>query len=429
MKEHSPRASRPGKEKLLSRRSLLRLAIARALTGTAVFSLAAEAIVRPKDIEIFGDEIRERQRLAPWGELQPPQREEAIGAAVDAVGGFIRSAEGKKILNEGTDEQLFEFFKMLPHFLPEHITDTKYEIKKENWPSVLIETGSYHDGRAVIHTIDTPNLGRIASRTGYGNAFYMDEETIITNVHVGDGIINNAADEVRSLRDPFTMEDVTAEEDRIMRGSGEEGIDVMAFKIPPRRFSAHWNPYSFAHNLSNEDVEGKLVTLAGIDFDESAEADGAKLCPSIAIRVTPHLARFLARYCKKVSVGPLLLNSFIYIKPPGQARERDSSSESGSRIIDEILGIKPQKDIRYSQGTSASPIVMDKKIVGINHAGSILKYKDHIWDVGFFHGPEETQKIFDLGMVFDTEHAQTVISELRTLAEKKGNTSVVYKNN
>ena len=45
-----------------------------------------------------------------------------------------------RILEAGTDEEIFALLRLAPPILREHISGTKYDIPKENWPSVAVRS-------------------------------------------------------------------------------------------------------------------------------------------------------------------------------------------------------------------------------------------------------------------------------------------------
>ena len=155
-------------------------------------------------------------------------------------------------------------------------------------------------------------------------------------------------------------------------------------------------------------LNGSLITVAGIDPDESAGPDGTKVFPSVALKVTQNMANLLAPGDPRLKE---LVNSYLYLLPPGEARSRQYPSRSGSRILDFLQANEPPASgYLYAGGTSGSPVLKDGQLVGVNHSSLHAKYNGSTYDLGFFHPMGKVREALRSGMNYDTSVKPTALS-------------------
>lgn len=374
--------NRNEKKTTLSRRGFLKGALATSALSAIGGSLGAEAILREKDFSVWLKERASRMRYEEWPELSPEEKEQRIDTEVHIYGDFIRSAEGKRILEFGTDEEIFSLLKAMPAILREHVRDTKYDVSTDRWPSLAV--GDYFNEDDTLQVLDVHHEPKELYAFYVGNGFAIDASTYLTNWHV-------IRDQARRYCEYYNIPKASLipyEENYDL------GLDVVATSFPNKRNDQIEYPTSMPAclTLNDDDVHGKFIRIAGIDPDETADNDGIKIYPSIAIRMTPRLCELFG--------GQYLLNSFLYALPPGEGMERAMPSETGLRLLDFVT--EKGSDVKgfRAQGTSGSPVLLDSEVIGINHSVIDLEREGLCLEFGFFNGPDAIQKALGAGMVY-----------------------------
>ncbi len=304
-------------------------------------------------LENWHDGHQARMRYEELASLTAHERESIIRHECDIYGRFLRSEYGKKILESGSDEELGLLMGCLPALLPSHTRDTSLDVPYAKWPSVAITNTFDVTGcptvRDAFHTLE------VLKDNFAGNGFQIDESHAITNWHVIQHQVERFCTE-----NSLSVDEVTGG-----RLSFEEGRDAVI--VPIRSGDLMQTPYRPTFDqLKDADIHGRLITMAGVDPDETANDAGVKIRPSVAIRVTSRLLDFL-----NIEANQQDLKSFLFSLPPGEAKERDDRT-------------------MLAQGTSGSPIIMSGGIVGINRA-CVQTYeikKKLCRDFGLFHGPD-----------------------------------------
>lgn len=297
--------------------------------------------------------------------LSVGKREALIDAEVASVGNFLRSTEGKRILESGTTEEIWKMLIMMPPLIREHIRGTKYDIATGEWPSVRLS-------RSLVGASQTHKLGDRFPMQSYGNGFYTGRGTLTTNWHVLGGLVGN----LRSRN-------------RFNQLSDTHGLDIVHVEFPENHIEAHGPQKILSYMGRDEDVHGTLITVAGIDPDSTAGKDGTKLYPSLAVRMTPRLVDFFAPTrigsARNEMIRAELGNSFMFILPPGENESRDDMSMP-------------------IHGMSGSPVISAGTVAGILQAGmngrTVNKQLGLEINIGFFHGPDAIKKAKDIGLTY-----------------------------
>jgi len=327
-------------------------------------------------------------RFERFGGLSAKEREKIIAAEVEQAHSFLRSQEGKRILESGTDDEIFTLLTSMPALLREHIASTSYDIPKEKWPSVAVGVSSKSGEPFALGL----NFGSATIAELYrANGVFVAPDVLLTNWHV----FTRQNEQALTISVPAIHEAPD-----IQRLYDSQSIDAVYvhFNKPvtlekPTSFPTIM-PLSPA--LSDADVSGNLVTVAAIDPDQSAASDGTKIYPSVAIPMTKRLRTFIEQYGE--GAGEFIQNGFMYIAPPGESAFRPYPSKSGSRFLDELRGHDSTAHMAFIQGTSGSPVLMNGKLIGLNHRRSNIEYKGIGLDVGFFHGPDALRNARESGM-------------------------------
>lgn len=386
------------KKGTLSRRGFLKSSLSLGALGALSAAGGGEAAFRAYDIELFLKERQNRNRFENWNHLSVLEREEKIETEVKEFRDFIRSPEGERIMEEGTDDEIFSVLCSLPAYLREHVRGTKFDVPLEAFPSVAVGRTRTEEGAVAVRSVHD---GFDSLKQFYcGNGVPIDANTFITNVHVLEAT-EYAGSETSG---PTTVSDA------ISRGYQDAGIDVVATSFAEGSDPAICYPTRepACLTLSDDDVHGSLVRVAGIDPDESADSDGVKIFASVALHITPRLFELL-KYPENERMN--MLNSFLYVLPPGEAYDRLFPSPTGSRLLDFIEG-KDMAELtvkrrRRAGGTSGAAVLLGPDAVGINHSCAVLEYTPSnvpyaniCLDIGFCHGPKAIQKAMNLNMMY-----------------------------
>lgn len=409
----------------LDRRKFLKGILQTAAVAAVPVSILGESHLRAPDFQIWQRERSERMRFDRLNGLAPAEREKLISKEVNEVGAFIRGPEGKRILESGTDDEIGALLTILPPLLREHIEGTKFDTTREQWPSVVINAGEWKN--FIPDLIGRGNsretLSKRLSGHPHGNGFYLNNKTIVTNVHVPAVAFSHLKKYLGSFPQNEINKNAQAKLDAITDRSQEAGIDIMTLSLPDDHIPAATLQMT-PDKHTNADIQGRLIVAAGMKPDDTSAPDGTKVYPSIAIRVTPHLANFIYRHSiepglvrkpeqtdtqkeeiRTPAVDPIT-KSFLYLLPPGESTRHREASLTGSRLLDRVLqkGEPQYMPDLHASGMSGSPVLMDGDIVGINHRVNSLAFKNTCFDVCFFHGPDEIKEALnDSTMTMPTE--------------------------
>lgn len=341
-------------------------AAAYAAMGSIRVLPAGEVIARSSDIHNWFRERTHRMRFEKWKDLSAPEREGLIDAEINEARSFIRGPEGTRILREGTDDEIFGLLQSMPPLLREHIAGTKYDVPKENWPSVAV------NGQAPMHAMEIQSVQQASNNfPSYGNGVFTDG-TLLTNWHV------TSASKIKTQLPPQWEE---------CKRNYETGVDAVRVRMPASLRDARGVHTRQLTDMSDQDMNGSFVRIAGIDPDESAAPDGTKVYPSVAIRVTERLAAFLRSTHSFPMRDPAIENSFIFLAPPGESMQRRSAPETGSRVLDMVLNVPGYTNTRM-HGMSGSPVLLGESLAGILNQVREIAFKGQCLEVGFFHGPD-----------------------------------------
>lgn len=387
--------SSPKEGPRLSRRAFLR----GSLSSAVAYAAGAETLLRLPDTDAFLKDRKDRMRFDGFGSLSAQEREEKIRKEVALVHAFVRSPEGERIMNGGTPEDIFKLLAMLPPLLRKHIEGTSYEVPKDAWPSVPLVGGL---GKiSVQHSRDkgTPEASFV------GNAAYLGGGEFLTNWHVLSAAMHEGT------VPPSQYEQLS----RLVKIHGRRGLDVVRIKMSAKSSRATGveagRPLSvLPPTIPDSNLNGSFITVASIDPDESAESDGTKAFPSVALKVTKHMANLFSPNDPHWRLP--LENSYLYLMPPGEARRRPYPSRSGSRLLDFLQANKlPASSYWYAGGTSGSPVLKDGKLVGINYSAKQAEHHGISYDIGFFHPIGKVREALESGMTYDTTSVKpTVLS-------------------
>jgi len=358
----------------ITRRGLLKGAAAVGVVGGGATALGwgvEKAIERNvlrnmNDFERYIYDRKKRMQLNKLSSLSVQNRESIIDNEIAIVDDFLRSPEGRRILESGTDEEIWKVITMMPPILRDHIRGTKYDVPMHEWPSVRISKGS---GKA----LETHGVTDLSDLQTYGNGFYTGPRELVTNWHV-----------LRSYLPLFQRADIS------LIGY-MNGLDVVHVEVPESSISKDIQRKVVSIQKNGDSLNGRMVTIAGIDPDETADKDGTKLYPSVAIKITPRLAEFFTPRQREdfevfaESTRRLQRNSYIFLLPPGENESKNGLT-------------------RPSMGMSGSPVINSGLLVGIFRAsinGRLVNRKLGLHtNIGFFHGAEEIQKSKKLGMTY-----------------------------
>ncbi len=353
----------------MTRRSFIEKA-AKAAAYTMMGSMralpAAEVIARSSDIQNWFRERTHRMRFEKWKDLSASKREGLIDAEIQEARSFIRGPEGTRILREGTDDEIFALLHSMPALSREHVAGTKHDVPKESWPSLAV------NGRAPMDAMEIQSIHEASNNfPSYGNGVFTDG-TLLTNWHV------TSASKIKTQL-PAQWEEC--------RRNYESGVDAVKIRMPaPLKTDKNIHSQHLTE-MSDDDMSGSLVRVAGIDPDESAASDGTKIYPSIAIRVTERLATFLRDAHPFHVNNPVIENSFIFFAPPGESMLRRPSPETGSRLLDGVLNVPTHQSTRM-HGMSGSPVLLGDSLAGVLNQVREISFKGLCLEVGFFHGPD-----------------------------------------
>lgn len=365
----------------MTRRSLLKK-LAGGVAGLAVGG--GEGVLRIPDLDAWTADRVRRMRFERWDGMPAAERERLITAEVTAVRDFIRGPEGTRILESGSDDEIFDLIYAMPALLREHLEGTRFEVGTGEWPSVAVSLDPDDNEVFVLGANYGPD---VIAKTYHGNGVFVAPDTLMTNCHVlmsekdfQDGSTSSLARNpaLSSLWQKYTKGFADA---AFVQFKGPVSLETAAHKPPV---------FPLAH-LSDADVTGNPIMVQAIDPDRSAAKDGTKAYFSLAIPVTKRVAQFLRAY-NFYNTDQYVQASFMYIRPPGESMRRPFASKTGSRLLDFIMNKERVGQEAFGQGTSGSPVFMDGKLVGLNHRAGQIRYKGIDLDVAFFLGPTELQQ-------------------------------------
>jgi len=383
-------------QKGLSRRGFLKGAGAFLINATPGASLGMEAGLRFPDLVVWFAERQSRMRFERWEGFSPKQRENLIEKEVQIFGAFMRSPEGQRILNEGTDEELFTLIKSSPPFLRDHIRDTKFDISKEKWPSVAVGR-HFIDGIPQTRTLkhDPKEIFSFYN----GNGFFIKPNMFLTNWHVVEGSMKERSQGVPHEVALRLME---------TRYASSKDVDVIAIQFPESTRGIERSPIlAFDRKATEHDIQDELVFTAGIDPDSTADPDGTKIYPSMIIPLTQHVKSFIAR-CNNLEESSLSdLGNFTYLMAPGESMKWQTSPQTGSRLLDTALGLEVDFTYPRAGGTSGSPILRQNgEVVGINRASVTIEYQGMCIELGFGVSARSISEAISGGMLYEVPTPQ-----------------------
>ncbi|MBV9159241.1 MAG: twin-arginine translocation signal domain-containing protein [Candidatus Kaiserbacteria bacterium] len=354
-----------------SRRNLLRAGAAMGAAAALEKPTEAAAAFLGLTSEVDAERKNRMRFERNWNAMPATEREQLIDAEVKRAQDFIRGPEGRRILESGTDDELFKLINAMPPLLRAHVKGTKYDVSTSEWPSV---SHSYAL-RSAAPVTKSINSGPVTiGATEKGNGAYLNARNYLTDWHVVE-----ASPEYR----PYFPDATTYE--NLKKLSEQHALDVVHIEMPYNNQKVNEMSKPVDLLLNNNEVHGEIVAAAGLDADATAAADGTKLYPSIAVRVTPHLAKFLGKYARyKDRDVRFAENSFIIIAPPGECVDRNDGGEW----------------YRYIQGMSGCPVMKGGKMAGCMHRGGLLSYNGLSIDFGLFHGPDEIRQARRIGLKF-----------------------------
>ena len=354
----------------ITRRDFLGAGAAVAAVGALGWGLdKAIELNTERSLDNFDRYLLERKRRLQLDKLStfsPEKREALIDAEIARVREYVLGEEGKRILESGSDDEIWMLITMLPPMLREHITGTKYDVSAKEWPSVVIPRSD----TAGPHTVELAQAKQ-SNVAAFGNGFYMGPNTLVTNWHV-------LGNEVRDISD--------RESDRLELVAQQNALDIVYAELPGVHGASAPEPLVIRD--TDDSVHASFVTIAGIKPDATAAADGTKLYPAMALRMTPRLADFFSGSPKESLRGQqeraFYKNSFMFVMPPGEAAYPDGRRSP-------------------SDGMSGSPVLKSGSLAGMFRSAINGRIGHHgLWyDIGFFHGPDEIKRARDVGLVYN----------------------------
>jgi hypothetical protein len=327
-------------------------------------------------------------------------REQAIEALVTPLTSFMQSEEGKRVLNEGTDDELVTLFSLLPHISRKAIEGTKFSIPASVWSDQVrmagykFQHGQFHVGKVGDSFADLQAVG-IGNLVPLGDNFYF------TNVHVARALLGSGRVSVMALRGSTLLrpEDVGAASPYDVLD--KHGIDACIIlnesyragrtkedALDTLRRAAEAFDRLKKMSVSSAGISGSLVQIPSIDADDGAARDGTKLCASIAVPYTPRVAQFF---------GALSFENYtdlyMYLSPPGEQLSNRSHPRSGSHMLDALRGTETRSIVR-AQGTSGSGVYQGADLCGSSFAGvhDSRTIGGVVHEIGFFRGSDEAMK-------------------------------------
>ncbi len=313
------------------------------------------------------DSRAQRMRLHELERLPVAERERIIGYEIKVVSAFMKSAEGERILNEGTDKEIAEYLDVasLP-LLQEYVAGTRFDVPREKWPSVGVDFDLDEYGNPKLIAVEDIHKDLSTLQQNNGNGFAISDQVFLTNWHV----LEDTAKAFYAEHDiPL---DTLAKYDKAMK----EGFDIVSARLPDGFDAPHYDAAFFM--MKDSDVHGSYICVAGIDPDATSDRHGLKRYPAMAIRMTP-------RMCAYMKLSTQFTHCFMYALPPGEAIVRSDETTP-------------------ARGTSGSPVMMNGAVVGINH--SSISFEDFnrgvMCEFGFFNGPDAiNEALRDKGLHYD----------------------------
>lgn len=366
----------------VSRRSFVQ-GILGAGAGAAV--IGGESVLRVPDIAAWTSDRVRRMRFERWDGMSSAERERLITYELKAAKDFIRGPEGTRILESGSDDELFDLIYAMPALLREHLVGTSFEVGKGEWPSVAVGVDP-SDNQPFAFGLNYEK--RVMKGVQRGNGVFVAPDTLLTNCHV----LMRGEDFQRGSQSLVARNPAMSS---LWRKYNEKFIDAVFVHFNGAvtlETDTRKPPVFPLSHLSDADVTGYAVCVQAIDPDKSAWNDETKAYFSLAIPVTKHISEFLDKY-NLYGTDPYVYGSFMYIAPPGESMARPFASATGSRLLDFLTGQQREDNEYRMKGTSGSPVFMEGKLIGLNHRLGQIGYKGINLDVGFFLGPTELQKV------------------------------------
>lgn len=346
------------------------------------------------------DRIRENT-FKRWEKIPLAERADAFEKVAKEFQEFVRSSEGTRILESGTDQELFDFLRAIPAIDQEVLRGTRLDFPLDKWPSVAFSSKQ----------LTVPTTAKDAQRlkeSTYGNAVLIAKNTLLTNWHVLKNHLQNAESEPHPNAERERIE-------KIYRDSGYYDAALVTVTDPDAFKSlieagAQIFPLS---RKSNAELQGSSVCVPSIDKDPNSRADGTKIRHSAAIQATAHLARFIIKYSDypiddedgiKYRVKRLV-GKYLTIGNPGGEIKGVDESRTGSRVVDSLLrdGL-PKMNQVFDKNTSGSPALQNGEVVGTHYSGDLVKFKQNYppLEISFFVGGPDIRAATERGQRYTT---------------------------
>ena len=270
---------------------------------------------------------------------------EWLGKKHEETTAFIRSEEGRRILENGSDEEIGNLLLSLSGALQEEVAASEMDpVKKfKTFPSLVIEEGFL--GSSLDMRENNPNLGHVQA-----NAFRISSDLIMTNKHVS-GVRGD-----------------------LIFATDRGGPDVAIYRVSDS-VKKNIAQAPILHFTGNDDTGllGARITVAGNDRDEMSLPDGTKRITSLMVPATPHVINFLKKYTmaqvSKKSWEENKANSYIILLHSGTWMYT-----SNNRHVVEAAGM------------SGSPALFDNgDVAGIISSRIPVNIQGVVAGIGFIH--------------------------------------------
>lgn len=250
---------------------------------------------------------------------------------------FIRSAEGRQILESGSDTEIESLLLSLSGVLQEEVVESDMDPAKhfDTFPTLQVTESALG---SINNPIESSRIFGIELAPDHGNGARVAEDLLLSCEHV--------TRERRALYTDshmdITISTITTSEERTELG-----------KAPILQFTS----------ASPNDLLGSRVTVVGIDKDSMSLKDGTKRFTSLMVPVTPRVVKLIKE--KFASHGP----EFSILWEKALTDTHIIGTHPGSWIYME-------KNFHNEEGPnmSGSPALLDNgDIAGVLHSGLVLK--------------------------------------------------------
>ena len=343
----------------------------RRFIGDIAAVLALEAFLRAPDALSYLDDLKQHAKFRRPGfeKLSSEERERHIREEAAAAEKLIRSTEGQRILERGTDEEIFALLDAMPKILRSHIRGTSFDVPKDEWPSVGMGFSTTDDFALVFPSSSFEEIrGKVKA-----NAVFVGPNKILTNLHVLSGL---------GVHVP--------ELEKLWH---EHGIDAVYITVPSTapRISPDRLKIRAVSKKTDSELHGTFIKIPSLHAGDTADAEGTKQSISTCIRLNKRLAGFLERCTRRKIEWKEIRNCFLYITQPGESALRFRPSHTGSRLLDTIVSARLPDVYARSQGVSGSPVLPepdDGTVVGLDALSAPMWLGEASLDCGIFYGPD-----------------------------------------